>query len=88
MSSDEDQGVIECVSINGVIINLSDVSPGLQHEYHSASRAVGRHDKAKSQLAAVGEKILAEQMPHLAVKHAPAVRGDRAVMARLAKRAQ
>jgi hypothetical protein len=64
--------------VNGVIIDLSDVSHELRRQYHTASRAVGRSDKARAELNAVGEKILAERMPHLAVKHAPAVRGDHA----------
>lgn len=67
--------VIECVQIRGVTINLSDVSHELRRQYHSASAAVGRSDKAKAKLSAVGEAILAEQLPHLALKYAPKIRG-------------
>lgn len=60
--------VIECISINGVMIDLRDVSHTLRQQYHSASRAVGRSDRARDHLKAVGERILAEQAPKLATK--------------------
>jgi hypothetical protein len=65
-----DPDVIECISVNGVIIDLRDVSHSLRREYHAASRRVGRHDKARDELQRVGERILAEQLPNLALKYA------------------
>lgn len=85
MSNNTDNDLIECVSIRGVVINLADVSHALRRQYHTASRAVGRGDKARDELNRVGEAILAEQMPKLAIKYAPAIRGDRAVAASLMK---
>ena len=67
-SNNNDDDVIECISINGVMIDLRDVSHSLRQQYHSASRAVGRSDRARDHLKAVGEKILAEQAPKLATK--------------------
>jgi hypothetical protein len=78
-----DPDVIECISVNGIVIDLRDVSHSLRREYHMASCAVGRHDKARDQLRAVGERILAEQLPKLAIKYAPKVSGDHAVMAKM-----
>jgi hypothetical protein len=68
MSNINESNLVECVSIRGVIINLSDVSHELRRRFHSASRGVGRGDKARDELNAVGEAILAEQMPNLATK--------------------
>ena len=91
MSNNPNDDVIECISIKGVIINLSDVSHELRRQYHAASDAVGRSDKAKAKLNAVGEAILTEQLPTLAIKFAPsarAVRGDKSVMDTLQKRSR
>jgi hypothetical protein len=68
MSNNSDNDLIECVSIRGVIINLADVSHDLRRRFHSASRGVGRGDKARDELNRVGEAILAEQLPNLATK--------------------
>ena len=67
-STDSDTDVAEFVSVNGTLIDLRDLSPGLRQQYHQASRAVGRSDRARDHLKAVGEKILAEQAPKLAAK--------------------
>jgi hypothetical protein len=88
MSNNPNDDVIECVSIRGVVINLSDVSHDLRRQYHAASAAVGRSDKAKARLNDVGEAILAEQMPHLAIKHATSARGTRGVIEHLQKRSR
>lgn len=68
MSNNDDNDVIECISINGTIIDLRDVSHTLRQQYHTASRAVGRSDRARDHLKAVGEKILAERAPAIAEK--------------------
>jgi hypothetical protein len=83
MNNTDDRDLIECISIRGVIIDLRDVSHELRRAYHLATRSVGRLDKARDELKRVGEAILAEQLPRLAIKHAPAVRGSRAVATRL-----
>ena len=83
MSNINDDGAIECVSIKGVIIDLRDVSHDLRRQYYLATKAIGRLDRAKDELKRLGEAILAEQLPRLAIKHAPAVRGGHAVAAKL-----
>jgi hypothetical protein len=70
-----DPDVIECISVNGIVIDLRDVSHDLRRQYHAASRCVGHHDKARAELQQVGEQILAEQLPRLAIKYAPRVTG-------------
>ena len=87
MSNNED-GIVECISVRGVVINLADVSHDLRRQYHAASSAVGRSDKARSKLNEVGEAILAEQMPNLAIKHATAARGLNAIIGQLQKRSR
>lgn len=67
-STDNDNDVAEFVSVHGVMIDLRDVSPSLRQQYHAASRKVGRSDRARDHLKAVGEKILAEQAPAIADK--------------------
>ena len=63
-----DPDVIECISVNGIVIDLRDVSHDLRRQYHAASRRVGRHDKARDELQRVGERILESQLPDLATK--------------------
>lgn len=82
-SSNDNDSVIECVSIGGQIIELNTVSHDLQRQYRAACAAVGRGDKARAALNDVGARILAEKMPDIAIKAAPVVRGDHAVMAKL-----
>jgi hypothetical protein len=67
-TNNNDDGVVECISINGTIIDLRDVSFPLRAKYHSAARAVGRGDKARDELNRVGQAILNEQVPILAAK--------------------
>ena len=43
-TNNNDDDVIECISINGVMIDLRDVSHSLRQQYHAASRKVGRSD--------------------------------------------
>jgi hypothetical protein len=86
MSNNDD--VIECVSIRGVVINLADVSHDLRRQYHAASAAVGRSDKARGKLNDIGEAILAEQLPTLAIKHATVARGLAAVIDQMQKRSR
>jgi hypothetical protein len=64
-----DGDIRECVSVRGIVIDLADVSHALRREYHAAARQLGRHTKAKANFEAVGERILAEQLPHLAMKY-------------------
>jgi len=93
-SNNTDNDVVECVSINGTLIDLRDVSHDLRRQYHAASRKVGRHDRARDELRQVGEAILAEQAPNLATKAFAAahkqsrVRGDHAVLDKLMKRSR
>lgn len=81
--SNNENDAIECVSIRGVIIDLRDVSPDLHRQYYMATAAIGRLNKASDDLKRIGEAILAEQLPRLAIKHAPAVRGSHAIAAKL-----
>ncbi|MFZ3353136.1 MAG: hypothetical protein WA268_19975 [Xanthobacteraceae bacterium] len=81
--SNTNEDLIECISIRGCIIDLRDVSHELRRQYHLATKGVGRLDRARDELKRVGEAILAEQLPRLAIKYAPAVRGSRAVATRL-----
>jgi hypothetical protein len=74
--------VIECVSINGTLVDLRNVSPVLRAHYHAVSRRVARHESAKAELQGIGQQILAEQ----AIKAAPRAQGDHAVMRALMKR--
>ena len=67
-TNNNDDDVIECISINGVMIDLRDVSHSLRQQYHAASRKVGRSDRARDHLKAVCERILAEQAPAIAEK--------------------
>jgi hypothetical protein len=67
-NQNSDDGVVECVSVNGVIIDLSTVSHNLRTRFHSAARAAGKGDKARQQMKEIGEAILAEQTPALATK--------------------
>ncbi len=76
---DSDDGVIECVSIGGKLVDLRTVSPTLRREYHAAGRRVARGEAARSELNSICQAILGEQ----AVKAAPAIRGDHAVLAKL-----
>jgi hypothetical protein len=66
--TNDDQDVIECISVNGVIIDLSTVSHNLRTRFHTAARASGKGDKAREQMKQIGEAILAEQAPTLATK--------------------
>jgi hypothetical protein len=65
-----DNGVRELVRVNGVDIDLEDVSPGLRRQYHYASRQAGKHANAKAELQAIGEAMLAEAFPKMAMKAA------------------
>jgi hypothetical protein len=67
-TSNSDNDAIECISIRGVLVNLTDVSHQLRQKYHSVSRAVGRGDKARDELSRVCDAILNEQAPALATK--------------------
>ena len=67
-NSNNDDGVVECISVGGIIIDLRDVSHPLRQKYHAAARAVGRGDKARDELNRVGQAILNEQAPALATK--------------------
>jgi hypothetical protein len=86
--------VIECVSIRGVLVNLRDVSHNLRQQYHAAAKRVGRGDRARQELNSIGEAILAEQAPNLATKAFAAahkrsgVSGDLAVLDKLMKRSR
>ncbi len=71
--------VVEMVSVGGKLVDLRTISPNLRREYHAASRRVARGEAARTELNAIGQAILGEQ----AVKAAPAIRGDHAVMAKL-----
>jgi hypothetical protein len=66
--SNNDDSVVECISVNGTIIDLRDVSHQLRQRYHAAARGVGRGDKARDELNRVGQAILNEQVPILATK--------------------
>ncbi len=65
-NQNSDDSVVECVSVNGVIIDLSIVSHNLRTRFHSAARAAGKGNKARQQMKEIGEAILAEQTPALA----------------------
>jgi len=67
-NQNNDQDVVECISVNGVIIDLSTVSHNLRTRFHTAARAAGKGDKAREQLKQIGEQILQEQAPALATK--------------------
>jgi hypothetical protein len=67
-NQNSDDGVVECISVNGVIIDLSTVSHNLRTRFHSAARAAGKGDKARQQLKEIGEQILQERAPALAAK--------------------
>jgi hypothetical protein len=67
----DDDGVVECVSIRGTVIDLRRVSPNLRDRYRAASKRVGYHEDARDELNRVGEAILAEQ----AIKVAPRFSG-------------
>jgi hypothetical protein len=84
MNMNNSNDVTEVVIVRGVAVNLADVSPALRLQYHAASRAVGRHDRARDQLQAVGEKILAEQAPNIASKAFAAVHKRSRVNGRVA----
>jgi hypothetical protein len=89
-----DDGLIECVSVGGVLIDLRDVSHNLRQQYHATAKRVGRGDRARQELQSIGEQILAEQAPNLATKafataHKQSrVRGDHAVLDKLLKRSR
>lgn len=87
MSNNRDD-VIECVQIRGVTIDLHDVSHELQRKYRAASAAAGRGVANKAKLNEIGEAILAEQLPKLAIKHAPSARGTHGVFEQLQKRSR
>jgi hypothetical protein len=67
-SNNSDNDAIECLSIRGILVNLTDVSHALRQKYHAVSRAVGRGDKARDELSRVCDAILNEQAPALATK--------------------
>jgi hypothetical protein len=69
-NSANDGDVRECVSVNGVLIDLEDVSHHLRSQYRSASRSVGMHAEARDELKDVGERMLAEVFPKMAMKAA------------------
>jgi hypothetical protein len=74
-------GVSTTVTVNGVDIKLDDVSPGLRRQYHDASKKTARHAGAKDDLQAIGEQMLAEVFPKMAMKYATLkpIRGHDAV---------
>lgn len=80
-----DRDVRECISVNGVVIDLGDVSHNLRSQYHSVSRRLGMHAEAQDELKEIGERILAEVFPKMAMKAAvrSKVSGDHAVASRL-----
>jgi hypothetical protein len=82
MNKNDDDDAIECVSIRGVIVDLRDVSPDLRRQYHLATKAIGRLDKARDQLKGLGDAILSEQ----AIKYAPRASGTGNVIEALRKR--
>ena len=69
--------------VRGVIVDLRDVSPRIETRHIIKRPGIGRLDRSRDELKRVGEAILAEQLPRLAIKYAPAVRGSRAVAARM-----
>ena len=73
MTNNDD--VVKCVSIDGILINLNAVSHDLRRSYDLATAAAARGERARDRLSAVGKQILAEQLPALAIKHAPKAHG-------------
>jgi hypothetical protein len=63
-------GVQTTVTVNGVAINLDDVSPSLRRQYHETSKSAAKHDDMRAELQAVGEQMLAEVFPKMAMKAA------------------
>jgi hypothetical protein len=63
-------GVQTVVRVNGVDINLDDVSPFLRRQYHDTSKKAARHAGAKNDLQSIGEQMLAEVFPKMALKAA------------------
>jgi hypothetical protein len=57
----------------------------LRQRWHAASRKAGRHARAQDELNAIGEAMLAERLPDLAMKYAVThgVHGDHAVLKKL-----
>jgi hypothetical protein len=78
-----DDDVIECVRVNGQLVDLRTVSPVLRAQYHAVSKRVARHEAAKAELNAIGQQILGEQAIKRAVTQC--VSGDHAVANRLMK---
>jgi hypothetical protein len=72
---------IEIESVLGTLVDMRKVSPTLRQQYRTVSRAITRHERAQAELKRIGQAILSEQ----AIKTAPKVQGDHAVMAKLMK---
>lgn len=71
----KDDGVAECLSIKGVIIDLRDISPTLRDRYRSLQRAMGRAEKIRVEMDALTSAVLSEQ----AIKLSPRLNGHDAV---------
>jgi hypothetical protein len=65
-----DNGVREFVRVNGVDIDLADVSHDLRMQYRRVSEKAGKRAQAQAELQAVGEAMLAEAFPQMAMKAA------------------
>src|SRR5262249_39699197 len=82
-----DQGVRQVIVVRGIHIPLDEVSPALQARWHAASKKASRHASAQADLNAIGEAMLAERLPDLAMKYAVThgVHGDHAVLKKLSE---
>jgi hypothetical protein len=65
-----DKDVRAVVVVRGIQIPLDEVSHGLRQQWHAASKKANRHASAQAELNAIGEAMLGERLPHLALKYA------------------
>jgi hypothetical protein len=82
-----DKDVRAIVVVRGIQISLDEVSPSLRQQWHAASKKANRHASAQAELNAIGEAMLAERLPDLAIKYAVThgVHGDHAVLKKLSE---
>jgi hypothetical protein len=75
----ESKDVREMVVVRGIQIPLDEVSHSLRQRWHAASRKATRHARSQDELNAIGEAMLAERLPHMALKLAPRFSGHDAM---------
>jgi len=82
----------ECLRVEGVVIPLDQVPGHLRVRYEDAQRAVAvtkagpKRNQAKADLNKIAHEILADRLPHLALKASPRAYGARGFFEALANR--